>query len=115
MDDATKKLLEELARKLGTTAQELGIHTVAHTEVAAWVSVVIGALILSCSFVLAFVSYRFYCLLDDRDCSFDSSPPAVLFGCLSCICAFFGIVLIGADLPNALEPVGATVKQLLGK
>jgi len=109
------EVLHELAAKLGTTVEQLGVHAVEHTRLMALFGVVGGA------FALLVSAVWWVCLpkIIRRVTGTSDTPLTdawVMFGVVGSLIAVVitgvGLVTCLSSIPDLLEPVGATLKAL---
>ncbi len=105
MDDGTRELLELLATKLGTKAEELSEHMLNYTYICGWVQLGAGIALVAVGIFLGFVCRRLH--------QENSEEPMLAAGFGSAISIVVGAALLLTVIPIFVEPVGATIKGLL--
>ena len=114
--DKMAELLKVLAEKAGTAVDQLGPHVVRHTRVSAIVNAGLGAVLLLGAVVIFLVLRHKWATtwqgktMDD----FDSGCPTLIGVCLIVVGTIVGVAFIATSIPAAVEPIGATLKALVG-
>ena len=111
--DKMAELLKGLAQKAGTAVDQLGPHVVRHTEVDAWVKTGICVLVMLCCWAGGLLVPAY---VAKHDMGSDDDQNVVRLVC-PIVAAIMSVIMIsqmGAYLPAAIEPIGATLKALVG-
>ena len=114
--DKMAELLKELAEKLGTSADKLGPHVVRHTQIQATAECVFGAVLVLLGLAGGIWLWHKWAT-DWKEGDLEAVPqgPVTILGGIAIgLCVLIGSGILVFWLPAAIEPIGATLKALVG-